>query len=34
MMYDAPIALGNEESTSYLLGVRTAHVKGGSKRFK
>ena len=31
---DALMTLGNEKSTSYLLGVRTAHVKGGSRRFR
>ena len=29
-MCDAPMALDNEEATSYLLGIRTAHVKDGS----
>ena len=33
-MCDALMALGNEESTSYLLGVRTAHVRGGSRHFR
>ena len=30
-MYDSLVALGNEESTSYLLGFRTANVKDGSR---
>ena len=30
-MCDALMALSNEESTSYLLGFRTTHVKGGSR---
>ena len=29
-MCDAPMALGNEEPTSYRLGIRTSHVKDGS----
>ena len=33
-MCDALMALGSEESTSYLLGVRTAHVKGRNRRFR
>ena len=31
MMCDALMALCNEESTSYMLGFRIAHVKGGSR---
>ena len=31
IMCDALMALGNEESTSYLLGFQTTHVKGGSR---
>ena len=31
IMCDALMALGNEESTSYLLDFRTTHVKGGSR---
>ena len=31
-MCDAMVALGNEESTSCLLGVRTDHFKGRSRR--
>ena len=30
-MYDSLVALGNEESTSYLLGIRTADVKDGTR---
>ena len=33
-MCDALMTLGNEESTSYVLGIRTAHAKGGSRRFR
>ena len=31
IMCDALMALSNGESTSYLLGSRTTHVKGGSR---
>ena len=33
-MFDALMALGKEESTSYLFGVWTAHVKGRIRRFR